>query len=215
MSLWHNAAPAHDPALQGVAMESVPEGGGADTGALLRRCSSGDVDAYDTLFAAVYADLHRRARHLARGAGATLSTTALVHETYLKLAGRNLALNDKAHFFALAARAMRQVLLNAARDSLAQKRGGGQLEATFDSALAVPSDAGDQIDVIALDQALQQLAAADARLAQVVELHFFAGLGFGEIAGLLGLAERTVARDWRAARALLQMQLDAPRDARG
>lgn len=195
-------------------MESVLGSGDQDTGDLLRRCSSGDVRAYDTLFAAVYADLHRRARHLARGAGATLSTTALVHETYLKLAGRNLALNDKTHFFALAARAMRHVLLNAARDSLAQKRGGGQVEATFDSALAVPSDAGDHVDVVALDQALQQLAAADARLAQVVELHFFAGLGFAEIGELLGLTERTVARDWRAARALLQMQLDAPRDAR-
>jgi DNA-directed RNA polymerase specialized sigma24 family protein len=76
----------------------------------------------------------------------------------------------------------------------------------------VPSDAGDHVDVVALDQALQELAAADARLAQVVELHFFAGLGFAEIGELLGLTERTIARDWRAARALLQMQLDAPRD---
>jgi RNA polymerase sigma factor (TIGR02999 family) len=183
---------------------------GHDTADLLRRCSSGDAGAYDTLFAAVYADLHHRARHLARGASATLSTTALVHETYLKLVGRGLALNDRAHFFALAAGAMRQVLLNAARDALAQKRGGGQIEATFDGALAVPSEAEDQLDVIALDQALQQLAATDARLARVVELHFFAGLGFAEIGELLGLAERTVARDWRAARALLQMQLDAP-----
>lgn len=196
-------------------MESDAGAGELDTADLLRRCSSGDVQAYDSLFAAVYADLHRRARHLARGAGATLSTTALVHETYLKLAGRELALNDKAHFFALAARAMRQVLLNAARDSIAQKRGGGQIAATFDSALAVPSGAGDHVDVVALDQALQQLAAADARLAQVVELHFFAGLGFAEIGQLIGLTERTVARDWRAARALLQMQLDAPGDVGG
>ncbi|MEO5558192.1 MAG: ECF-type sigma factor [Dokdonella sp.] len=196
-------------------MEAEAGGGTLETADLLRRCSSGDVQAYDSLFAAVYEDLHRRARYLARGSGATLSTTALVHETYLKLAGRELALNDKAHFFALAARAMRQVLLNAARDSIAQKRGGGQIEATFDSALVVPSDAGDHVDVVALDQALQKLAAADARLAQVVELHFFAGLGFAEIGELLGLTERTIARDWRAARALLQMQLDAPRDAGG
>jgi RNA polymerase sigma factor (TIGR02999 family) len=194
-------------------MES-DRGGANDTADLLRRCSGGDVRAYDTLFAAVYADLHRRAGHLARDAGATLSTTALVHETYLKLAGRNLALNDKAHFFALAARAMRQVLLNAARDSFAGKRGGGQVEATLDSALAVPSGADDRVDVVALDQALQQLAAADARLAQVVELHFFAGLGFAEIGELIGLTERTIARDWRAARVLLQMQLDAPSVAR-
>ena len=195
-------------------MEADQGGANEDTADLLRRCSGGDVRAYDTLFAAVYADLHRRAGHLTRAAGATLSTTALVHETYLKLAGRNLALNDKAHFFALAARAMRHVLLNAARDSLAQKRGGGQVEATFDSALAVPSDTGEHINVVALDQALQRLAAADARLGQVVELHFFAGLGFAEIGELLGLAERTVARDWRAARALLQMQLDAPGNGR-
>ena len=195
-------------------MESDQGVANEDTADLLRRCSGGDVRAYDTLFAAVYADLHRRARHLPRVAGATLSTTALVHETYLKLAGRNLALNDRAHFFALAARAMRHVLLNAARDALADKRGGGRAEATLDSALAVPSNAGDQVDVVALDQALRQLAAADARLAQVVELHFFAGLGFAEIGELLGLTERTIARDWRAARALLQMQLDAPRAAR-
>ncbi|WP_395680540.1 ECF-type sigma factor [Dokdonella sp.] len=183
--------------------------GGDETAELLRRCSSGDAQAYDTLFAAIYADLHLRARHLARGAGATLSTTALVHETYLKLAGRGLALNDRAHFFALAAGAMRQVLLNGARDALAQKRGGGMKETTFDGALAVPSEADDRVDMIALDHALQQLAATDARLARVVELHFFAGLGFAEVGELLGLAERTIARDWRAARALLQMQLEA------
>jgi RNA polymerase sigma factor (TIGR02999 family) len=181
-----------------------------DTTDLLRRCSGGDVRAYDTLFAAVYADLRRRAHLLARGAGATLSTTALVHETYLKLAGRDLALNDKTHFFALAARAMRQILLNSARDGLAQKRGGSQVTVTLDSALAAPSDAGTHVDVVALDQALQGLAAADARLAQVVELHFFAGLRFAEIAEQLGLSERTVTRDWRAARALLQLQLEMP-----
>lgn len=179
-----------------------------ETAELLQRCSNGDAQAYDMLFAAIYADLHQRARHLARGAGATLSTTALVHETYLKLAGRGLALNDRAHFFALAAGAMRQVLLNGARDALAQKRGGGMIETTFDGALAVPSEGDDRIDVIALDHALRQLAATDARLARVVELHFFAGLGFAEIGELLGIAERTVARDWRAARALLQLQLE-------
>lgn len=181
-----------------------------DTADLLRRCSGGDARAYDTLFAAVYADLRRRAHQLARGAGATLSTTALVHETYLKLAGRDLALNDKTHFFALAARAMRQILLNAARDGLAQKRGGGHIVVTLDNALAAPADVGNHFEVVALDQALHGLAVADARLAQIVELHFFAGLGFAEIAELLGRSERTVSRDWRAARALLQLQLEMP-----
>jgi RNA polymerase sigma factor (TIGR02999 family) len=188
-------------------------GGELATADLLRRCSGGDTSAYDTLFAAVYSDLHKRARHMARGASATLSTTALVHETYLKLVGRDLALNDRAHFFALAARAMRQVLLNAARDSMAQKRGGQQVDATLESALGVHANTGDRIDIVALDQALERLAAVDARLAQVVELHFFAGLGFVEIGEILGVTERTVSRDWRAARAILQMQLDASGNA--
>lgn len=177
-----------------------------ETASLLRRCSAGDAGAYDALFATIYDDLHRRARVLARGAGATLSATVLVHEAYLKLSGRGLALSDKAHFFALAARAMRQILLNAARDRAAHKRGGDLQATTLDSALAV---AGNGVDVIALDQGLQRLAATDARLAQVVDLHFFAGLGFAEIGELLGLSERTVARDWRAARVLLQLQLGA------
>lgn len=185
-------------------MESEASVGQADTAGLLRRCSAGDASAYDALFTAVYDDLHARARLLARSAGATLSATALVHETYLKLSGRGLALNDKAHFFALAARAMRQILLNSVRGCAAQKRGGDLVETTLDSALAVASSG---VDVIALDQGLQRLAVIDARMAQVVDLHFFAGLGFAEIGELLGVSKRTIARDWRAARALLQLQL--------
>ncbi len=185
-------------------METEASVGEADTASLLRRCSAGDASAYDALFAAVYDDLHGRARLLARGAGATLSATVLVHEAYLKLSGRGLALNDKAHFFALAARAMRQILLNGARDRAAQKRGGGLVATTLDSALP-GADSG--VDVIALDQGLQRLSATDARMAQIVDLHFFAGLGFAEIGELLGVSERTIARDWRAARALLQLQL--------
>lgn len=187
-------------------MGASTESDSAITGELLRRCSAGDVHAYDTLFSSVYAELHRRARRLPHTPGATLSTTALVHETYLKLAGAGIAPHDKIHFFALAARAMRQVLLNAARDRVAQKRGGGQILATLDSGLAAGEVA--TVDVLALDQALETLAATDKRLAQVVELHFFAGLGFAEIGELIGVSERTAARDWRAARALLQSQLD-------
>lgn len=176
------------------------------TSSLLARCTDGDSAAYDTLFATVYDELMRRASRLARGAGKTLSTTALVHETYLKLAGNGLSLNDEAHFFALAARAMRQVVINAARDRAAQKRGGGLVQATFDSGLAI--DAGQNIDFMALEQAMSALAEADSRLASVVDLHFYAGLGFSEIGRLLGISERTVARDWRAARAMLQASLD-------
>jgi len=181
---------------------------GEDTAALLHRCSHGDEGAYGELFELVYADLHRRARRWGGGAGATLSTTALVHETFLSLAGARLALNDRAHFFRIAARAMRRVLIDASRRRDARKRGGGQHGFTLDASLAEP---GRDLDLVALDQALERLAASEPRLAQVVELHFYAGLEFTEIAALLALSERTVARDWRAARALLHLALaEAP-----
>ena len=185
---------------------------GEYTAALLRRCSDGDEAAYGELFERIYADLHRRARRWTGGAGATLSTTALVHETFLSLAGARLTLNDKAHFFRLAARAMRRVLIDASRRRDARKRGGGQQGFTLDPSFAAP---GDDLDFVALDQALERLAADEPRLAQVGELHFYAGLEFTEIAQLMYLSERTIARDWRAARALLQLSLDQtpePRD---
>lgn len=180
------------------------EGNNDRTSALLRRCSTGDENAYGELFELVYADLHRRARRWGGAAGATLSTTALVHETFLNLAGARLALNDRAHFFRIAARAMRRVLIDASRRRDAQKRGGGMHGLTLDTSLAAP---GRDIDLIALDQALERLAVTEPRLAQVVELHFYAGLEFAEIARLLDLSERTVARDWRAARAVLALEL--------
>ncbi len=176
---------------------------------LIRRCAAGDAAARDALFATVYDELRQRARRLLRrGTSATLSTTGLVHETYLKLAGNRLAPQDRTHFYAIAASAMRQVLLNAVRDGRALKRGGEQRCLTLGS--AEPMAATDRAlspDVLALDVALRALAEEDERLAQVVELHFFAGLGFAEIAELLGLSSRTVARDWRAARALLRLHM--------
>ncbi|HET8897719.1 MAG TPA: ECF-type sigma factor [Rhodanobacteraceae bacterium] len=178
--------------------------GNDDTIALLQRCNEGDEDAYGELFGRIYDDLHRRARQWTDRAGATLSTTALVHETYLSLAGAQLSLNDKAHFFRLAARAMRRVLIDAARRRDAQKRGDGYRRVTLDSKLF---GAAPDLDIMALDQSLESLSASEPRLAQVVDLHFFAGLGFNEIAGLLELSERTVARDWRTARALLSLTL--------
>ena len=174
----------------------------------MQRCAGGDEGAYNTLFQAIYQDLRRRAHLQLSGRNdATMSTTLLVHETYLKLAGTHLTLNDRAHFFAIAARAMRQILINAARDRGAQKRGGDQQQVTFDqSALVAPELSH---DLLGLDAAMQALEASDARLAKVVELHFFAGLDFVEIAELLELSERTVARDWRAARAMLRLHLEA------
>lgn len=185
---------------------------GDDTFALLHRCNEGDEAAYGELFGKIYDDLHRRARQWNDRAGATLSTTALVHETYLSLAGVHLSLNDKAHFFRLAARAMRRVLIDAARRRDALKRGDGFRRVTLDSNLV---DAAPGIDVLALDESLENLSTSEPRLAQVVDLHFFAGLGFGEIATLLELSERTVARDWRAARALLSLALSESAPAAG
>jgi RNA polymerase sigma factor (TIGR02999 family) len=183
-----------------------------DTAALLHRFSRGDEGAYGELFERVYADLRRRARRWVGGAHATLSTTALVHETFVSLAGAHVALNDKAHFFRLAARAMRRVLIDASRRRDTRKRGGGQAGLMLDTSLATPDR---DLDLVALDQALERLAASEPRLAQVVELHFYAGLEFTEIAQLMQLSERTVARDWRAARALLHLALvetPAPHD---
>lgn len=179
-----------------------------DTVELTRRCAAGDPAAYDALFAAIYDDLRNRAHHLLRQAqGATLSTTALVHETYLKLSGSRLAPQDRAHFFHIASRAMRQVLMNAARERHAQKRGGDQMRVTL-SALTTGEEL-ELMQLLALDDALAALALQDERLAQVVELHFFAGLGLAEIAELLRLSERTVARDWRTARAILRLHMGA------
>ncbi len=180
-----------------------------DTHSLVQRCAGGDEDAYNELFQTIYQDLRRRAHlQLSGGRDGTMSTTLLVHETYLKLAGTRLTLNDRAHFFAIAARAMRQILINAARDRTAQKRGGDQLQVTFDQdALSAPDL---NHDILSLDAAMHALEVNDARLAQVVELHFFAGLEFARIAELLDLSERTVARDWRTARALLRLHLETP-----
>jgi len=181
-----------------------------NTAALLQRCAGGDEGAYGELFELIYADLHRRAQHLGVGAGATLSTTALVHETFLRLAGTRLTLNDRTHFFHLAARAMRRVLIDASRRRNARKRGDGAAGLTLDTGLVAP---GQDLDLVALDQALEDLAANEPRMAQVVELHFYAGLEFTEIAGMLDLSERTIARDWRAARALLHVSLSEQHDA--
>jgi RNA polymerase sigma factor (TIGR02999 family) len=176
--------------------------------ALLRRAGAGEPQAADQLFALVYDELRRLADAVRRGrAGDTLSSTALVHEAYLRLvpaAGR--APHDRAHFFALAARAMRHVLVDAARERLAAKRGGGGPLVTLDEgAAAVPAP---DARLVALDEALRRLAALDARQARVVEYRYFAGLTAEEAGLLLGVSAPTVKRDWRAARAWLAAGLD-------
>ncbi len=179
---------------------------------LLQRYAAGDAGAYDQLFGLIHDDLRRRAHRWSSGPNATLSTTALVHETWLKLADTKLSVNDRAHFFRLAARAMRNVLIDAARQRDAQKRGAAQIRETLDGNLPAPVASS---ELFALDRALKSLAVSEPRLSHVVELHFFAGLDFVAIAPLLGLSERTVRRDWRTARALLRSVLDTGAAMRG
>ncbi len=191
-------------------MPSCVDGDNERTAQLLQRYAAGDANAHDDLFGLIHDDLRRRAHRWSNGPDATLSTTALVHETWLRLASADLTLNDRAHFFRVAARAMRRVLIDAARRNDAQKRGDGVVHFTLDTGVPAP-DAS--IDVLALDQALENLAMSEPRLARIVELHFFAGLDFVEIARLLDLSERTVGRDWRTARALLRLALDEARES--
>jgi RNA polymerase sigma factor (TIGR02999 family) len=171
---------------------------------LLAELRTGDKAALDRLFSVVYEELRARAaRELRRRSpGETLSTTALVHEVYLKFAdAAALSVEDRRHFFALAARAMRQIVVDHARRSLARKRGGGVRPVTLDPADA--SQAAEPADLLALDLALCELTELDARLARTVELRFFGGLSVEETAEMMEVSPRTVKRDWRKARAFL------------
>lgn len=181
--------------------------GGVVTVELVRAAREGDRGAVDRLFALAYAELLERAHALRRrGAPATLNTTALVHEAYLKLKpGRELEIADRAHFGYVMVRAMRQVLVDQARRRGAAKRGGGDEVLTLhdhDGAVSIRSE-----QLLALDEALERLAAFDARRAQVVECRFFSGLSVEETAETLSISEPTVKRDWRVARAWLAQEL--------
>ena len=179
------------------------------TGVLLAAARAGDTAAFDRVFARVYDELARVAHRVRRHSdGETLDTTALVHETYLKLLPAHRgdrAWNDRAHFLAIAACAMRQVLVNAAHARLAEKRGGGSVGVPLEN-VAVAAPVRPE-HLIALDEALAQLAVLDIRQARVVEARIFAGLTAEETAETLGISVPTVQRDWRAARAWLARAL--------
>lgn len=175
----------------------------------------GDRGALDRVLSTLYHELHAMARRqLAGQYGQTLDATALVHEAYLKLIGRrDVQFDDRAHFFAYAASAMRSVVVDYARQRLAQKRGGDLHRVT-----ELPDDVEGGLrldeDLLGLDTALTKLAAVDAKLAQVVELRYFAGLSEQEIAELLQRSERSIRRDWQKARLFLLASLggeEAPR----
>ena len=167
-----------------------------------------DRRALDDLFSAAYEELRRLAASVRRSdPSATLSPTALVNEAWLKLAASpHFAVTSPAHFKRIAARAMRQVLVEAARKRLAGKRGGGEALVTFDeSAAASPTTTA--AELVALDEALDALARVSPRQALMVESRFFGGLDVPEIGALLGVSEATVLRDWRAAKAWLAREL--------
>jgi len=176
---------------------------------LLVRWRDGDRQALDQLMPLVYEELRRLARHyLQRERGDhTLQGTALVHEAYLRLCGGNIPeWQNRAHFYGIAAHVMRQVLVEHARGHGAAKRGGDACKLSLDEGFDLPKSR--DLDVIALDDALQLLASMDAQQSRVVELKFFGGLSLEDIAEVLGISVSTVKRDWAMARAWLFRELD-------
>jgi RNA polymerase sigma factor (TIGR02999 family) len=181
-------------------MESPP----SQVSALLRQWSGGDERALEQLVPIIYSELRRLAHyHLRRERdGHTLQSTALVHEVYLRLCSRDEPQwTNRAHFFAVAARTMRRILVDYSRRRGAGKRGSAAVHVPLDDALGIAIH--HQLDLTALDGALEQLAAFDARKCQVVEMRFFAGLAAKEIAVVLKTTEATVRRDWVIAKAWL------------
>lgn len=179
---------------------------------LLDRAAEGDSAAADRLWTLVYDELRRIAhREMAREGGGqqgrTLSTTGLVHEAYFKLADvPGIALRDRNHFYGVACRAMRQVLVDRARARNAQKRGGAKVHVTLDRAM--PASPDRSAEVVALDEALTRLTAFNDRLGRIVECHFFGGLPLPETARVLGISLRTAERGWARAKAYLHRMLD-------
>jgi RNA polymerase sigma factor (TIGR02999 family) len=182
---------------------------------LLNEWRSGDRSAFDRLFPLIYNELRVLARRQLRRAGRdqTLNTTALLHEAYLKLVDRSRAeVQDRHHFFALAAKAMRHILVDGARRRGALKRGGAADPLPLEEGAAAKERGS---EVIAVDEALARLEAADPRLGKIVELRFFGGLSVEETAEMLELSPRTVKRDWQKARAFLYHEMGrvgAPRE---
>lgn len=174
---------------------------------LLRDWSDGDQAALDKLLPLVYDELHRLARAYMRRErpGHTLQTSALIHEAYLRLVDQSVNLRDRAHFFGIAARLMRQILVDHARAHLYAKRSGKAQKLALDEVSQLGH--GRSGEMIALDDALSSLARMDAQQSRIVELKFFGGLTIAEIALSLGVSHSTVERDWNLARAWLQREM--------
>ena len=187
-----------------------------DISRLLKAWGTGDQTALDRLTPLVYDELRRMARRHMRGErpGNTLQTTALVHEAYLRLVdAKSMERKDRAQFFALSARIMRRILVDAARARASEKRGGRVEHAGHSEAVDLDEIAGNSpplsAELLALDEALNDLAGIDPRKAQVIELRFFGGLSVEETAEVLKISPQSVMRDWKLARAWLARELQA------
>jgi RNA polymerase sigma factor (TIGR02999 family) len=179
----------------------------ADITELIGKAREGDRQASERGFALLYDERRRLAAGQLRGEQA-MRTTSLVHEAYLKLAQHGaIEVNDRGHYFAVAARVMRQIVIDHVRARAALRRGGNQPVASLDTTAlqVVAADRGEE--VLALDEALNRLAGLDAPLAALVEMRFFAGLELAEIASVQDRSERSLKRDWRRARAFLQREI--------
>jgi len=190
----------------GIFVGQVPTG---EITQLLQGWRGGDRQALDALLPVVYKELQRLAHFQLRQerSGHTLQSAALVNEAYLRLVGlKPPQWESRTHFFAIAAQLMRQILVDYARRHRAKKRGGGAEEVPLEDATQLLP--GKDIDVVALDDALKELAKVDPRKAQVVELRFFGGLSFDEAAEVLNVSAVTVSRDWSTARAWLHREID-------
>ncbi len=176
---------------------------------MLQEWSGGNQEALDALLPLVYAELHRQAsRYLRRErAGHTLQTTALIHEAYLKLIDqREVNWQNRAHFFGIAAQAMRRILVDYARGRHREKRGGIGEDLPLEEAALVVSE-GRSVDLVALDEALDRLAEFDKRQARIVELRYFSGLSIEETAEVLRISPATVKSDWNMAKAWLRHEI--------
>jgi RNA polymerase sigma factor (TIGR02999 family) len=176
---------------------------------LLGRIQAGDTAARDALFAAAYTELHRLAHARLRDGGrnTVLDTTCLVHESYLRfLRAGQLRAEDRRAFFAYASQVMRSVIVNSVRERIAQKRGGNARPLTLSTQLGATMADGEE-SIMKVHEALEELAKAEPRLAQVVEMRYFGGYSEAEMAETLGVTERTVQRDWEKARLILSAAL--------
>jgi RNA polymerase sigma factor (TIGR02999 family) len=175
---------------------------------MLHDWSNGDREVVDKLIPVVYDELRRQAaRYLRRERpGHTLQTTALIHEAYIRLIDqKNVRWQNRAHFYAISAQLMRRILVDHARSRQAAKRGGNDIKLPLEEAMVASDER--EVDVVALDEALERLAVIDPQQSRVVELKFFSGLSVEETAEVLGVSPRTVKRDWNVAKAWLRREI--------